>query len=368
MLTKNKWNKATFELLEDYYDFNTNEFLNVINKNLKTLPTDKQTKYLNELEEIFKENNSTNSNYSEEKRVKILYLATDILKLNPPYEFVRGVNLVLQEQFGYDEDAYFICEYLEQLNINDGRRWWEYLNEELKQDGIKSSLVKFNFEIGEFSQDDYYMFTGKRFEWISLEKLALKVLKSLKKVLLFLNKQIWWKQSDQFAQNLDFLKQKYDFDIHKNINEKFLKQVAKFYTTTQMTWIKYLEDIINSKIIKDENLGKYITDILNTTKNSEIIFELNGAFKDENYFEQCLKKASKESDEFANGTTILNFLDKNLKAQGTHYLKDNDIFIYSVIDKKTWYWIDENSYPIADMTQDEKNEQVLIYFLKKYSK
>ncbi|UUD35781.1 hypothetical protein NPA08_02320 [Mycoplasmopsis citelli] len=282
MYTENQNNKETFDYLNKHFNFKINQFLNTINEYIRVLDQTHKQIYIELLDKILSSNNYlfTKQNEAPKRAIK-LHLAIQILILNPDLYFLRVVERLLENQLEYDQDFWFIQDYLNLIKVDSGKNWLEYLNGNLTKNKIKSDLFLLSFQVQNLHFTQYYQLKNNNFQWVLKDDLTIEILNTLKRVLLFLNEDNWWEESQTLANNLKFLKEKYDFDILIS-SKNFLEQVSGLDIGEQMIFIKNFEDIINSELIKDENFNLKIIKVLNQNSSVEIIFKLASSLEDKN--------------------------------------------------------------------------------------
>ncbi|UUD36261.1 hypothetical protein NPA08_00260 [Mycoplasmopsis citelli] len=149
--------KETFEYLENQFDYNTDEFLNKINLHIQTLSDKKRENYIYDLKQIFDSsylNESLNS--KKEDKAKNLFLATQILNLNPSYKILKEISKTLDYAFEYNEEYEYISNYLIDNDIYTGATWNQNLHEDLQENGVNISYISLIEKIRELEFDQYY--------------------------------------------------------------------------------------------------------------------------------------------------------------------------------------------------------------------
>ncbi|UUM24553.1 hypothetical protein [Mycoplasma sp. 3686d] len=351
--------QENIELLEDKYNFKTQEFVDKINQHIQTLSANEIGEYLYLITKVFSYNQS-----DEDRREDILFLISQILNLNPDIKLLKEIDGVLEEKFHIDFDFQYINHYLEHNFVRTGEEWDWMLNDILKQDGIKTSSKEIE-EIREMDMETYYQYKSDvGYESISQEDMIEQILTSILLVQKANKGENFLILNNCGKENLKYL-QDQGVDIDELI-EDFIDESQSLET---------LEDTISylTKVNKLFNTCHYQEQILNilTQKHSQNdIDNLNGLLEKNEYFlEKIYEQLLEDSDiDFLKGSTIREKLDSDLKANGTnseYYLEEYNtaVDIIENIKEDKWYWVDDYGYPYEEISKNVLVEE-LLYYLK----
>ncbi|UUM24531.1 hypothetical protein [Mycoplasma sp. 3686d] len=351
--------KANFESLEQTDNFQTQEFVNRINQHLETLDSENANKYIEYLERIFnyKPNESNLKQHQEN-----LFLVAKILNLNPDIQLLEEISILFSSELE-QEIIENIKEYLQSHKLLTGMQWRDFFDTKLKQKGINSSDIELVEKALELEDTSFYQIKDNDFEKLSNEQFTKICLTSILQDEQVNQGQNFLVLDDNGQKNLKYL-QDQGVDTDK-LMDKFINVARPLRYLEKIKYVETVNKLINAVKYSDEILA-----ILAQKQSLGFVMFL---------LDLVLEKEPKTLDKFARkiyknniankilkGSTIKNYLNKDLKANGltSKYVSDYQVIKIKEIDKTKRYLVNQDKYPIKEVVEDGLIQQILKYVIK----